>query len=98
MIDLRRFPAYFFRSESGNTPVLDWLRGLPKRERIAVGLDLQRLEYRWPIGMPHARSFGGFIKKTQTTPRDEIIRARARKQEWENRDGYLRSDEEADGK
>ncbi len=127
MVDLHRFPVYFFRSESGNAPVLDWLRSLPKRERVAIGLDLQRLEYRWPVGMPHSRSFGrglhelrsnlpggrtarllffvansqliivgGFIKKTQATPRDEIVVARARKREWENRDGPHRSDKEAD--
>lgn len=31
---------------------------LPRADRIVIGFDLQRLEYRWPIGMPHARPLG----------------------------------------
>lgn len=58
MVDLRRFPARFYRTKAGNSPVIDWLRSLPKEERVAIGFDLQRLEYRWPIGMPHCRPMG----------------------------------------
>jgi len=58
MVDLRRFPAYFYRSASGESPVLDWLRALPRDERATIGIDLQRLEYRWPIGLPHSRPLG----------------------------------------
>ncbi len=127
MVDLRRFPAYFFRTTAGNSPVLDWLRTLPKGDRNAIGMDLQRVEYRWPIGMPCSRPLGkglhevrsnlpsgrtarllffatrsrlvivgGFIKKSRTTPRAEIERARARKQAWELADGGS-DQEEADG-
>lgn len=58
MVDLPRFPAYFFRTAAGNSPVLDWLRTLPKEDRVSIGLDLQRVEYRWPIGMPFSRPMG----------------------------------------
>ncbi len=119
MVDLRHYPAYFFRSESGREPVLEWLRGLPDEERAVIGLDLQRLEYRWPIGMPHSRPLGGglhelrsklpggrtarllffvaekrliivtgFMKKTRTTPHDEIALARVRKRAWEDENGW----------
>ena len=58
MIELRRFPALFFRTQAGTEPVRQWLRGLPKEERVVIGNDLQRLEYRWPVGMPLSRSLG----------------------------------------
>lgn len=58
MVDLRRFPARFFRTKAGHSPVIDWLRALPKEDRAAIGFDLQRLEFRWPIGMPHSRPMG----------------------------------------
>ena len=58
MVDLPRFPAYFFRTAAGNSPVLDWLRALPKGDRNAIGLDLQRVEFRWPIGLPYSRPMG----------------------------------------
>lgn len=58
IVDLRRFPARFFRTKAGNSPVIDWLRTLPKEDRAAIGFDLQRLEFRWPIGMPHCRPMG----------------------------------------
>jgi len=58
MVELRRFPAFFFRTEAGNEPVREWLRSLPREERRVIGLDLQRLEHRWPVGMPLSRPLG----------------------------------------
>lgn len=66
MAVLRRCPAYFFRTESGNAPVLEWLRSLPKQERAVIGLNLQRLECRWPVGMPVARPLGGGLHELRS--------------------------------
>jgi phage-related protein len=55
----QRMPAVFFRTESGADPLLDWLRELPREERRALGEDLARLQWRWPVGMPLARPLGG---------------------------------------
>jgi hypothetical protein len=30
--------------------VLEWLRGLDKDDRRAIGLDLMRVQFGWPIG------------------------------------------------
>jgi hypothetical protein len=32
--------------------VLDWLRSLDKEDRRAIGLDLMRVQFGWPIGRP----------------------------------------------
>jgi hypothetical protein len=33
-----------------------WLRGLEAADRRAIGLDLMRVQFGWPIGMPLVRS------------------------------------------
>ncbi len=81
-------------------------------ERQAIGKDLLRAQWRWPVGMPLARPLGnelwevrtdlptkrtarvlpclyrehlvalhGFIKKTRTTPQEDLALARKRQQE-----------------
>jgi hypothetical protein len=42
-------PVRFYRTEAGGAPVLDWLRGLDKDDRRAIGLDLMRVQFGWPI-------------------------------------------------
>jgi len=52
---LRKIPLIFFRTAAGNEPVREWLKGLPEVERRAIGEDLQRTQWRWPVGMPLCR-------------------------------------------
>jgi phage-related protein len=110
----RKIPLIFFRTETGNEPVLAWLKGLPEEERRAIGQDLLRAQWRWPVGMPLCRPMGdgfweirtdlatkrtarvllclhrehlvalhGFIKKTRTTPEEDLVLARRRRKELE---------------
>jgi phage-related protein len=105
-------PIRFYRSSTGREPVLEWLRGLDREDRRAIGLDLMRVQFGWPIGMPLVRSLKdglwevrsslpsrkiarlilcfhhqtlvvlhGFIKKTQTTPAEELDLAKRRMKE-----------------
>jgi phage-related protein len=53
---LAELPVRFYRSESGKEPVREWLRGLEEADRRAIGLDLMRVQFGWPIGMPLVRS------------------------------------------
>jgi phage-related protein len=45
----------FYRTESGNEPVREWLRGLGKQDKKAIGGDIKTVQYGWPIGMPVVR-------------------------------------------
>ena len=36
--------------------MLHWLRGLDKEDRRTIGVDLMRVQFGWPIGMPLVRS------------------------------------------
>jgi len=108
----RKIDLVFFRDQSGGEPVREWLKGLRQTERHAIGRDLLRAQWRWPVGMPLCRPMGkglweirtdmagnrtarvfichqegclvalhGFIKKTRTTPDDDLAIARRRQKE-----------------
>lgn len=45
----------FYRTEAGNEPVRQWLKGLDRADRKAVGEDVKTAQYGWPLGMPLIR-------------------------------------------
>jgi hypothetical protein len=51
-----KIPVVFYRTLGGAEVVRDWLRSLDDVDRQAVGLDLMRVQYRWPVGMPLCRA------------------------------------------
>jgi phage-related protein len=68
-------PVRFYRTEAGREPVRDWLRGLDKDDRRAIGLDLMRVQFGWPIGMPLVRSLkDGLWEVRSTLPSQRIAR------------------------
>ena len=65
----------FYRSASGNEPVLEWLRGLDREDRRTIGLDLMRVQFGWPIGMPLVRSLKeGLWEVRSSLPGHKIAR------------------------
>ena len=53
----------------------DWLRGLEDGDRSAIGQDLMRVQYRWPVGMPLCRSLGdGLWEVRSDLPSKRIAR------------------------
>ena len=70
-----RIPLVFFTTEAGNEPVRDWLKELPELDRRAVGQDLMRVQWRWPVGMPLCRNLGkGLWEVRSTLVSDRIAR------------------------
>jgi phage-related protein len=98
----------FYRSDAGNEPVREWLKGLPLAERKTIGEDIKTVQFGWPLGMPLVRKMSkdlwevrirletriarvlftvceqvmvllhGFIKKTNSTPADDLALAKNR--------------------
>ena len=62
----RKVPLVFFRSGKGAEPVREWLKELPEAERHAIGKDLLRAQWRWPVGMPLCRPMGGGLWEIRT--------------------------------
>lgn len=69
----RKIELIFYRTLGGNEPVRDWLAGLPIENRRLVGQDLQRVQYRWPVGMPLVRPMGKGLFEVRTDLPDKTI-------------------------
>jgi phage-related protein len=68
-------PVRFYRAEAGGSPPLDWLRSLDKEDRRAVGLDLMRVQFGWPIGRPLVGSLkDGLWEVRSSLPSQRIAR------------------------
>jgi len=62
----QKIPLIFFRTGAGSEPVREWLKGLPEAERQAIGKDLLRAQWRWPVGMPLCRALGNGLWEVRT--------------------------------
>lgn len=68
-------PLVFYRSGSGNEPVRDWRKELAPADRLAIGQDLMRAQWRWPVGMPLCRPMGQGLWEVRTElPSNRIAR------------------------
>jgi phage-related protein len=68
-------PVQFYRSSTGREPVLEWLRSLDREDRRTIGLDLMRVQFGWPIGMPLVRSLkDGLWEVRSSLPSQKIAR------------------------
>lgn len=59
--------AAFWRSASGREPVREWLRELHPGDRRAVGDDLRKVQFGWPIGMPLVRKLEDHLWELRTS-------------------------------
>jgi phage-related protein len=76
MNEPKKIPVVFYRTVSGREVVRDWLRSLDDEDRAAIGQDLMRVQYRWPVGMPLCRSLGdGLWEVRSDLPSRTIARA-----------------------
>jgi len=68
-------PVRFYCTEAGGKPVLEWLQAHSKQDRHAIGLDLMRVQFGWPIGMPLVRSLkDGLWEVRSALPSQRIAR------------------------
>lgn len=69
-----KIPAIFFRSASGDEPVRDWLKALPKADRQAIGEDIAYVQYKWPIGKPRVDHLRGSVWEVRSKIGNRIAR------------------------
>jgi phage-related protein len=73
--DPRKIPVVFYRTRGGSEIVRNWLRALDEKDRNAIGLDLMRIQFRWPVGMPLCRPMGEGLWEVRTNlPSNRIAR------------------------
>lgn len=49
---MKKLEMVFFKTEAGNEPVREWLLGLNKAAKKAIGEDVMTVQFGWPVGMP----------------------------------------------
>ncbi len=62
----QKIPLIFYCTTAGSEPVREWLKGLDEAERQAIGKDLLRAQWRWPVGMPLCRPMGNGLWEIRT--------------------------------
>ena len=67
----QKIPLIFYRTAKGSEPVRKWLQGLEEAERHAIGRDLLRAQWRWPVGMPLCRPMENGLWEVRTDLPDE---------------------------
>jgi phage-related protein len=61
-----KIPLVFYQTRTGKEPVRDWLKALSRDDSRVIGQDLQRVQYRWPVGMPLVRSLTKGLLEVRT--------------------------------
>ena len=74
MTGRQKLIAVFYRSRNGGEPVRDWLKGLPKADRKAIGEDIAYVQFKWPIGKPRIDHLRGPVREVRTTLGNRIAR------------------------
>ena len=73
-IELKKLPAWFYATESGNEPVREWLKELGLNDRRTVGEDIMTAEYGWPLGMPLIKKIAPEIWEVRSNLKNKIAR------------------------
>ena len=52
----KKIAARFYSTAGGRRPVREWLLELSREDRRTIGIEIQKVEFGWPIGMPYCRA------------------------------------------
>ncbi len=64
----------FYRTESGNEPVREWLKALSREDKRKIGEDIKTAQLGWPLGMPLIRKIQKDLWEVRTTLESGIAR------------------------
>ena len=70
----RPLNVVFFKTEAGNEPVREWLRGLSKDDCKVIGTDILTVQYAWPVGKPLVDNLGDGIWEVRSRLENRIAR------------------------
>lgn len=70
----RPLNVVFYQTGAGHEPVREWLKGLSREERKAIGADILSVQYAWPVGKPLVDNLGGGIWEIRSRLPNRIAR------------------------
>jgi phage-related protein len=66
--------VFFYKSDSNNEPVRDWLKALEKEHRRIIGEDIKTVQLGWPLGMPLVRKLEANLWEVRSKLSSGIVR------------------------
>lgn len=69
-----RWKVVFYRSNTGNEPVREWLASLPALDKKTIGEDIKTIQFGWPLGMPLARKIEPGLWEARSNIQNGIAR------------------------
>ena len=70
----RPLKVVFFKTETGNEPVREWLKELSKEDCKVIGTDILTVQYAWPVGKPLVDNLGDGIWEVRSRLDNRIAR------------------------
>ncbi len=64
----------FYKTETGNEPVREWLKSLSRADRKTIGEDIKTVQLGWPLGMPMVRKLDRNLWEVRSTIEKRIAR------------------------
>ena len=60
-------PLAFWRSATGREPVREWLKELSREDKRAIGRDIAKVQFGWPVGLPLCRPLSGGLWEVRSS-------------------------------
>lgn len=70
----RPLRVVFFRTDTENEPVREWLKGLSKPDCKVIGTDILTVQYAWPVGKPLVDNLGDGVWEVRSRLENRIAR------------------------
>ena len=67
-------PVKFYRTGTGREPVREWLLGLGREDKKAIGEDIKTVQFGWPLGKPLVEKLARDIWEVRTDLDQRIAR------------------------
>ena len=70
----RPLKVVFFKTDTGNEPVREWLKTLSKEDCKVIGADILTVQYAWPVGKPLVDNLGDGVWEVRSRLDNRIAR------------------------
>jgi phage-related protein len=70
----RPLNVVFYKTDTGNEPVREWLKELSKEDCKVIGTDILTVQYAWPVGKPLVDNLGEGIWEVRSRLDNRIAR------------------------
>jgi phage-related protein len=70
----RPLKVVFFKTDTGNEPVREWLKTLSREDCKIIGTDILTVQYAWPVGKPLVDHLGDGLWEVRSRLDNRIAR------------------------